>query len=190
MYSRILQADVLTDSTYLILSNLYNSFFKYIGYYSSYIYIHVLGYFLFLYAMSEWSFLKKIFLPKETLINQKVFDQKESIDRKIHEYFYLNENFKDPEISLSSCSKALNITKDELIDYLTLTKRGMFKDFVNKLRTEEVKKLILNDHHQKYDLVGVASQCGFNSKSTFFRVFKNIEGITPREYQKKHRMHN
>lgn len=185
--SNILQTDLITGQTYVIINSLYESLFKYIGFYASYSYIHILGYVLFLYALSEWPVLKKIFLPKETSIHQSVIAHKDLLDQKVHQYFQVNKRFKDPEMSLTTCSHDLNLSREELIDYFIVSGKGMFKDYVNKLRTEEFKKLILNDLHQKYDLVGIATECGFNSKSTFFRAFKDIEGSTPKEYYKKHK---
>jgi AraC-like DNA-binding protein len=32
--------------------------------------------------------------------------------------------------------------------------------------------------------MGIAYECGFNSKATFNRVFKNLTGVTPGEYVK------
>ena len=42
--------------------------------------------------------------------------------------------------------------------------------------------LIEKNEHLKYNLDSLASFSGFNSKSTFYRVFKELEGITPSEF--------
>ncbi len=183
IYSKVLEAGVLPPAYEQVISDLYHGFFKYAGYYASYTYIHFLGYFLFLYSLSELPVFKKMFLPKETMINQKVHKQLAELDLRVNHFFHEKKGFTDPNLTLSSCSKFLGLTRKEFMDYLTITGQGLFKDFLNKLRTEEVKKLMLSEDSQKYDLVGLALESGFKSKSTFFRVFKNIEGITPREYQ-------
>jgi AraC-like DNA-binding protein len=60
-----------------------------------------------------------------------------------------------------------------------------FYDFVNAYRIEEVKNK-LNDPALKYlTLLGIALDSGFNSKTTFNRVFRQVTGITPTEFQKK-----
>ena len=34
------------------------------------------------------------------------------------------------------------------------------------------------------NLTGIAEKVGFNSRSTFFSAFKQLEGITPNEFKK------
>ena len=36
--------------------------------------------------------------------------------------------------------------------------------------------------NKSFTLIAIAYDCGFNSKATFNRVFKNITGNTPGEY--------
>jgi AraC-like DNA-binding protein len=45
-----------------------------------------------------------------------------------------------------------------------------------------VKKLLESD--TKYTNLGIAFDCGFNSKSSFHRIFKEVTGLTPSEYKK------
>ena len=55
-----------------------------------------------------------------------------------------------------------------------------FRTFVNTYRVEAVRGAI--DQNANLTLVGVALDQGFNSKATFNRVFKQMTGVTPREY--------
>ena len=60
-----------------------------------------------------------------------------------------------------------------------------FNDFINNYRVEDVKKAFDKGEHKKTTLLGIAFDCGFNSKATFNRAFKKNTGISPKEYLKK-----
>ena len=38
------------------------------------------------------------------------------------------------------------------------------------------------DEYSKYTLTALAELCGFSSRTSFFRYFKKVIGITPNEY--------
>jgi AraC-like DNA-binding protein len=41
-----------------------------------------------------------------------------------------------------------------------------------------------DDTEKRFTLSAMASQCGFASRTSFFRIFKQITGISPNEYLK------
>ena len=47
---------------------------------------------------------------------------------------------------------------------------------------EEFKLLVGQDEYARYTLEALSELCGFSSKTSFFRNFKRVEGITPNEY--------
>ena len=53
---------------------------------------------------------------------------------------------------------------------------------MNEYRVEEFKRQIQNPQNKHLTLLAVALDCGFNSKSTFNRAFKNATGTTPKEF--------
>ncbi|MDE7094409.1 MAG: AraC family transcriptional regulator, partial [Oscillospiraceae bacterium] len=55
-------------------------------------------------------------------------------------------------------------------------------DFILKEKTEEAKRLLC---YSGKSLLNIGNYLGFSSQSHFCRVFKEITGITPKEYQKK-----
>ena len=73
--------------------------------------------------------------------------------------------------------KELKKQPEEVLDYLKLTHKASFIDYVNTLRIEAYKTRVKDEKYEHYDLVGLALECGFKSKSTFYRVFKQHEGI-------------
>jgi AraC-like DNA-binding protein len=48
---------------------------------------------------------------------------------------------------------------------------------------QEVKEMLLNPVFSHYSVLGVGLECGFNSKSSFNRIFKEETGFTPSEFK-------
>ncbi|HNY14343.1 MAG TPA: helix-turn-helix domain-containing protein [Bacteroidales bacterium] len=97
---------------------------------------------------------------------------------------YMNENkpFLIPEITLSTLASELDVTPDYLSGIINNKLGKNFFDFINHYRIEEFKTRSLAAENKKFTLLSIAYDCGFNSKATFNRVFKNVTGITPGEY--------
>jgi AraC-like DNA-binding protein len=47
------------------------------------------------------------------------------------------------------------------------------------------KEILSNKDYKNYTIVAIGLESGFNSKSTFYKVFKKIVGCTPVNYRKK-----
>ncbi|MGG8497804.1 helix-turn-helix domain-containing protein [Tenacibaculum sp. TC6] len=58
-----------------------------------------------------------------------------------------------------------------------------FIDYLNEMRIEQAKKLLTNPNYEKYTIASIGLESGFNSKSTFFTVFKKHTGVTPFTYR-------
>ena len=60
-----------------------------------------------------------------------------------------------------------------------------FYSYINSLRVEEAKKLLIENRGGKYSIEGIGYMAGFNSKTTFNTVFKAQTGMSPSEYMIK-----
>ena len=58
-----------------------------------------------------------------------------------------------------------------------------FNDLVNGYRVAEVQRRLAAPDARRFTLLGIAFESGFNSKTTFNRIFKQVTGVAPREYQ-------
>jgi AraC-like DNA-binding protein len=115
------------------------------------------------------------------LTAQEIQSQVERINQLMAlEKIYLNEN-------LSLRDLALHLKADpNFISFILNSHLGCnFYDFVNRYRIEEFKNKLNNPNNKHLSLLGIALESGFNSKTTFNRVFKQVMGITPTEFQKK-----
>jgi AraC-like DNA-binding protein len=95
------------------------------------------------------------------------------------EKLYLN-----PSIALNDFAKKLDIAPCYVSQIINESFQQNFRDFVNKYRIEESKQL-LSKQNQNLNILGIALDAGFNSKSAFNNAFKKQTGITPKEFKKK-----
>jgi sigma-B regulation protein RsbU (phosphoserine phosphatase) len=57
-----------------------------------------------------------------------------------------------------------------------------FSNYLNMLRIQKAKELLLNS---RKSITEIAYDIGYNDSNYFSTVFKNLEGVSPREYRKK-----
>lgn len=92
--------------------------------------------------------------------------------------------FTDTELSLDELSFKAKIIPPHRLSQVIRKHEGInFSDFLNNYRVEEVKKLLVNEEYIKKSVLELAFTAGFNSKSTFNRVFKDKTGLTPTQYR-------
>jgi len=92
--------------------------------------------------------------------------------------------YLDAELTLSGLAKDLSLSRSQLSILINEGTGDNFYDFVNKYRVEEVKRLMTDPQVKNYNLLGIALEAGFKSKSTFNLIFKRFTGLTPTEYRK------
>lgn len=97
-------------------------------------------------------------------------------------YFKENKPHQDPDFNMHKLVIGLNSNNTYISRALNLKEGIGFKLFLNTYRVKEVKERLDKGEHKKFTIKHLYSNSGFTSQSTFNRVFKEIEGITPSEY--------
>jgi AraC-like DNA-binding protein len=120
----------------------------------------------------------------ESLPNALVNKSDPELIGRLLNYMIEKKPYLDSELTLSSLAKDLNISRSQLSILINEGIGDNFYDFVNKYRVEEVKKLMVDPQVKNYNLLGIAIEAGFKSKSTFNLIFKRFTGLTPTEYRK------
>lgn len=92
--------------------------------------------------------------------------------------------YLDPFLTLKVIADRLNTNTKYLSQVVNHQTQNNFQFFINVYRVEEVKSKISSDDYRHLTLYGIALQCGFKNKSTFYKVFREVTGITPRAYLK------
>ena len=101
----------------------------------------------------------------------------------IEAYMKSERPYLDPDLTLPKLAKGLEVSTHHLSQVINEMHGRNFFDFINQFRVEEVKKKIQDEKFQKYSLLGIAFESGFNSKSAFNRVFKKVAGKTPSQFR-------
>jgi ABC-type antimicrobial peptide transport system permease subunit/AraC-like DNA-binding protein len=91
--------------------------------------------------------------------------------------------YQDPELSLSTLAEKLELTTHELSRIINTVLKKSFNDFINEYRVRDIVDKMQNPAYDHITLLGIAYESGFNSKTTFHRIFKEITGKSPAEYK-------
>ena len=90
--------------------------------------------------------------------------------------------FERSELTLVELASILSVHPNHLSQVINEKEGKNFYEYINGLRIEEFKRLVNLPENKKYTIIGLAYQCGFNSKSSFNRYFKNVTHLSPSEY--------
>jgi len=167
-------------STYFLLRP-----FKYINYTIMWIstpfFIYIIGYFSF----RQPDIFKIPLIPKAKPDSERLKpDEIHKLQKRLH-YFTTEERiYLQPDITLQELARKMGTTPNNLSWLLNQVHQSTFYDYINQYRIEEFLAKIDKNLHAKQTLLALAMDSGFNSKSTFNRVFKIATGTTPSQYIK------
>ena len=104
--------------------------------------------------------------------------------KKLNDFVQLEKGFLDKDLSLRSLASHIGLNANRLSWLINKVINKSFNDYINGLRLEEFKIIALKEENQRFSVLGLAYECGFNSKSVFNNFFKKTEGITPSQWIK------
>ena len=94
-----------------------------------------------------------------------------------------NRYYQDPELNLNSLAEKLDLTPHELSRIINTAIKKNFHDFISSYRVDDVIEKMQDPAYDHITLLGIAYDSGFNSKSAFNRIFKEMTGKSPVEYK-------
>jgi len=110
------------------------------------------------------------------------------IDGKLQLLMNSEKLYLDNDLSLPKLAKHLNSSCNETSFVINELYGDNFYNFINKYRIEEAKNLLLSEKYNQLNILGIAYESGFNSKTTFNTTFKKDIGYSPTEFVKRHKI--
>ena len=123
---------------------------------------------------NEKSYKKSVLCPNDM----------EMIYKSLENVMQTQKLYLLPTLSLKELSEASSIAQHHITQTLNEYASVNFYDYTNAYRVATFKKKLQQGDAEKFSLLGIAFDCGFNSKSSFNRIFKNSTGQSPSEYKK------
>ncbi len=90
--------------------------------------------------------------------------------------------YLDCELTLGKMADILKTNENEISQVLHGEMGTSFYKLINDYRIETVKQKLKEFDSRNYTIMASAYESGFNSKSTFYRIFKEYTNMTPKEY--------
>lgn len=91
------------------------------------------------------------------------------------------KSYSDPTFSVDKLSKEAGISASKIPGILKSQFGMNFKQYLNSIRINEAKRLLKETDNQ---IVNIAYTVGYNNIPHFNRTFKQLEGVSPKEYRK------
>lgn len=113
-------------------------------------------------------------------------EEMEMIERKLSTIMQEQELYLDEYLTLQKVADITKKSPQHISQTLSTYLSTNFYDYVNEFRLNLVETKLKDEAFYKFTIIGIAIDCGFKSKSTFYKLFKKKNGITPAEYRRLH----
>lgn len=114
-------------------------------------------------------------------------NRSEEIATEIEELMRERKVYLEVDLSLSKLAGHLNMPSNFVSQSLNEVLNATFYDYVGRWRIEAAK-----DHLKfgELSITDIYLEVGFNSRSTFYKIFKTQTGLTPKQYRGKYKLSN
>ncbi|WP_299123965.1 helix-turn-helix domain-containing protein [uncultured Tenacibaculum sp.] len=102
---------------------------------------------------------------------------------KIDDFIKKSKKYLLPKYTLQNLSLDTELGSSTLSLIINNIAGKSFTDYLNEMRVDQAKSLLLDLDYSNYTITSIGLESGFNSKSTFYTVFKKHTGYTPVEFK-------
>lgn len=112
-------------------------------------------------------------------------DDIEGIKLAILEYMEKEKPYLDRELTINEVAVDLNTPRHFITEVINNHLGKNFYYLINEYRVNEVKRRLVHPKYRNLTILAIAYDSGFNSKSAFNSIFREMTGKTPSQYLKE-----
>jgi AraC-like DNA-binding protein len=139
---------------------------------------------IFDFNQSELKELSSVKIDKKENSKRVSENRLSELNEKLKILMYSEKVYLDNDLSLPKLAKRLGASSNETSYLINEVYQDNFYNFINKYRIEAAKDLLLSEKYNHLNILGIAYESGFNSKTTFNTTFKKYVGLSPTEFVK------
>lgn len=121
--------------------------------------------------------------PAMEEVAEEVASYKQVLQERMTQAFESERVFLDKKLTIVRLAEIVGTNRTYLSNFINAELQSSFSDYVNRYRVSFAKTL-LGENNAPLDVI--AEMSGFNSVSSFRRMFSAVEGCTPGQYRRKH----
>jgi AraC-like DNA-binding protein len=88
-------------------------------------------------------------------------------------------------VTIGYLSKEIGVKLNYLSQIINELLNKNFYEFINDYRINAAIEMMSNQKYKKKSIENILYEVGYNSRSTFFTIFKAKTGMTPKIFRKK-----
>lgn len=112
-------------------------------------------------------------------------DEIEKLKGRLFKILEQKKLYLDDSLSLNDLAEELGVSTKKLSELLNQHLDTNFYNLINNYRVNEVIARLSTPDANKYTLLGIAFESGFQSKASFNRIFKQKTGQSPSAFKKQ-----
>lgn len=117
------------------------------------------------------------------IVESETPDEAKQLMNRINKVMEEQKLYQRSDLKLQDLAAVLGTNRRTISDCVNSQTRCSFAQYVNNYRIEHAKRLLHRNAGQK--IAEVYHESGFANETTFFRTFKAVTGLTPKEWLNK-----
>lgn len=118
---------------------------------------------------------------KKVVVTYEPVDLRNNSDESLNRIIaYIAKEYKDPGLTVNRIASEVGLLPAKITQFLRDQKNCSYKQYLNAIRLAEAKRLLKETDR---NIVEISRKVGYNNVTHFNRIFKETEGVSPRQFR-------